>query len=59
MPLPPLDSPHTPNFDKDKGKSPLGNSSTPPEPLFETDNDVVPDDGRPADGSDKDDSGKK
>ena len=52
MPSPIL-PPHTPDLDigKDDRKSPLGNDSTPPEPLFETDNDVVPNDDLPADGS--------
>ncbi len=56
MTFPTIIPPHTPNLEIEKdGPSPLGNSKVPPEPLFETDNDVLPDDGRPADGSDKQD----
>ena len=45
--------PTVPNLDilKDDRDSPLGNRKAPPEPLFDTDDDVVPGDDQPADGS--------
>lgn len=60
MSFPTIIPPHTPNLEIEKtgNKGPLGNTSIPPEPLFETDNDVLPDDNRPADGSDKDNKGQ-
>ncbi|MDB5539372.1 MAG: hypothetical protein JWQ89_1099 [Devosia sp.] len=54
MSFPPIIPPTVPNLEIEKtDEGPLGPSKVPPEPLFETDDSVLPDDDRPADGSDK------
>lgn len=59
MSIPTIIPPHVPNLDIEKtDRGPLGPSKAPPEPLFETDDDVLPDDNRPADGSDQSDEQK-